>query len=231
MPQAAVAIAPSRMSPGPSSSRAKLRQAINALKAAEGRIETLEQARDRAAAQIREMYDSLKEAEAALANSKLNERQYRVNAFVNGEETAPPTLEAERKLAQAQGALQGLNDTQAILIEEIEKLNGQLRHRNTAVHEALSDVIVGSSEFAHLFNEYQAAWGRLRGLIRAFVTVQRELHGYMPDRFMNMDHRSVPLDPERNGPFPAPDPEPSAAWAESLARLAEDADADLPNDI
>jgi hypothetical protein len=119
-----------------------------------------------------------------------------------------------------------LTEVEAALRSEITQSQRRLQDRQRLVYMALSDLICESPELAQLFQALDDAWGRIRGIRKAFDLISTALHGYMPTQLLSRWQASPPMDYHAIG-FPL-DETPALSWTTALERLLVDADTQLP---
>ncbi len=93
-------------------------------------------------------------------------------------------------------------------------------------------MITQSDAYQRLFAEQTRAFARIRGLRKAFALIHHACAGALSQQLADKATAYVSLDPEATfdamGKRIATDEAIALAWRESLAKLLEDSDAELP---
>jgi len=79
---------------------------------------------------------------------------------------------------------------------EIRNCESRLRLRRGVLNERFAQLVCGSPEFCSLLAELGAAYGKVRGLLKAMGTIQHALAGSMPGVLSSVWQQAVPLNPE-----------------------------------
>jgi hypothetical protein len=141
--------------------------------------------------------------------------------------TSPSPVQAiivRRDAAQANA--DRIGQIASAIDREIEQIERRLQRHQHTVRERLADVVCSSEEYQALFVALDDAWSRLRAVRRAFDNIAVALKGCMPNRDLNKWQATQSLNHQAiNLVTPA---QPAQAWAESLQRLLENPDAELP---
>jgi hypothetical protein len=224
---------PTRLDTNPDP-RTKLRDALTALAAEKQNLDSLEQARTRAMESSWDLATKQRDAEADLRQAKAHEPTRLALAYASGErDTISPVEISQANLDQAQAAYRQIEVVEDALTQEIVVATSRLQRSQTQVHVALSELVCSSTEFHQLFDELTQAWARLRGIRKAFAQIQRELHGQMPSQYEKWQN-TISLDPQAVrdsvGPIPTDDTLVQA-WQDALARLLDDPNAPLPEQV
>lgn len=207
--------------------RNNLRSAISRLNQQQTRLQSLEEAKDRAHQQIFIAERQRSDAESALAEAERDEPSRLANSFINGTRIADggPVARHREQVASAQSEVDKLNAVEEALATEIEKVESSLQSLRVAHLTALSEFVVSSPEYHSLLAAHSSAWTHLRTIRTALRSVASGLHGYLPQHFYNQAERTEPL--EERFEFPV-DKEFVQAWASAMSALDEDADVELP---
>jgi chromosome segregation ATPase len=214
-----------------SAERSNLRQALANLKAEQQQLERLNGARERSREQSWVVSSKISDAQTELSRAQDNEPSRLARAFASGQQQGVPSPvdRAKSRLDEAEQEYQKIEEIEEALDAEIVTVNNNLDRRQAAVHAALAELVCVSPEFHSLFVELEQAWARLRGVRHAFQQIQHAMNGYMPEEFSAKWQASVSLAPGIIG-VPT-DNAPVQAWSVALARLLEDPDAALPDNV
>jgi chromosome segregation ATPase len=211
----------------PSADRTRLREAITARHSEEQRLAALEEAQDRVHRQLWQAQSRLQNEEATLRRVTHDEGQRKVYAYLNNDAPdADPVADATAMVDTAQDEVARLAELETGLVNEISRVQANLRQLHTDQYAALAEIIVGSPEYAALLEAHKAAWMRLRTVKKALQEVVTGCHAQLPQRFADEPLRAEPLESDRVG-FPV-DAEFVGSWTAALGELANDADAELP---
>ena len=222
---------------GPASdNRATLRTALTSLRTEQDQLSRLEQARERAQEQRYEATGRLGSAQTAVQQAREREPQRLARAFAAGGDQSrqTPVDRAQTVLHVAQNDYDQIAAIEEALVEEIAQVTLKVQQCQHNVHAALAEVVCTSPELQDLYAELELAWGRLRGIRKAFYHIQHQLHGQMPQPLCDRWFASISLNPvaqyDARGPIPTDDG-PVTAWSEALAHLLEDPDFELPSNV
>jgi hypothetical protein len=207
--------------------RDALLQAIAALQVETQRLHTLEAARQRAREESWHIATRLQEARQALEFAKADAPRALAYQFANGDtDTISAPLEAaEREVDRCTAEERRIVQIGDALDHELRQVTSRLNHAQTRVHEALALVVCNSDEFKNLIAAHRKAWFTLRSIKEALRVIRRSLGGHIFHEFDTEPEIAEPLSPRIGYPV---DEKLVEGWRESLARLAEDPDADLP---
>ena len=208
--------------------RQRLRQAVEAVREEEARLQALEAAQLRAGDQLCAAQSTVIEAESILQQTERIDPEHLAYSFAAGETIERPIAETRARLDRAKSELEHMEEIQQALESEMQRVQGRLRLRRSSVYEALADVVCESPEFARLFSELENTWARLRGLRKCFRAIQDALFGHMPGPVMSRWQTVVPLDYDVSYPL---DEHPADLWSQALAAVQADADAKLPSKV
>jgi len=139
---------------------------------------------------------------------------------------ADPVADATAIVTAARADVKRLEETEAAMTREIERVQSGLRQRRVDQYAAKSEIICASPEYRALMEAHTEAWKRLRTVKKALAEVVTGCHGQLPQRFMDEPNRSEPL--EIRVGFQV-DANLVGAWADAMAALELDADAELPD--
>ena len=208
--------------------RQRLRQAVEAAREEEARLQALEAAQLRAGDQLCAAQSTVIEAESILQQTERIDPEHLAYSFAAGETIERPIAETRAQLDGAKSELEQIEEIQQALESEIRRAQGRLHLRRSSVHQALAEVVCESPEFLALFTELDQTWARLRGLRKCFRTIQDAMSGHMPGPIMSRWQTVVPLDYDVSYPL---DEHPVGLWSQALERLLTDPDAVLPSEI
>jgi chromosome segregation ATPase len=208
--------------------RDQLRQALANLQIEQQKLASLEDGRNRAREQRWSLGPKLRDAQFELRKALAEEPRRLAHAYAAGEDrdAMTPVEAAQTALDRVQAEHQKIEQVEEALDTEIATVSNNLRERQTAVYTAMSKLAISSPEYQSLLDEHRAAWKRLRTIREALRTVNAAMHGQIPQSYIDEAARAEPLVVSIT--YPA-DPELVTAWATALARLEQDADAELPH--
>jgi hypothetical protein len=223
---------PSDAPPDSDPARDALRTALFRHGEEQQRCDALESAKEKCHEQLRAAWHSQTEAEL-----KLNEVQQAnpdshsqdlAYSYLNDEAPVhnPALVIQQSAVAQAQRDVARLTETEAALDSEIQQSQRRLGYLRTTLTDRTRDAVCGSAQFHELLEELSNAWGRLRGIKKAFAIISKGV-GTLPYEYHTKVHQSVSLDHEVIG-LPLWEA-PALAWEQALVRLRDDADSELPN--
>jgi hypothetical protein len=196
----------------PADARARLREAIQALRDDQERHAAIEDGREKARRRRWEIATQVDDIKAELAAAEADEGGRLAYAFINSTTNSDsPVKTVTIKLEACQQHLTEIVAVEAGLDREIEGLQRRLRHRQTAIREHLTNLVCNSPEYHALF---------------AFSKIADACGGAMSQADFNKWQRVESFSHEATNI--AIDPEPGAAWAEALRRLIEDPSTELP---
>jgi len=204
--------------------RQRLRQAVEAVREEEARLQALEAAQLRAGDQLCAAQSTVIEAESILQQTERIDPEHLAYSFAAGETIERPIAETRARLDRAKSELEHMEEIQQALESEMQRVQRRLRLRRSSVYEALADVVCESPEFARLFSELENTWARLRGLRKCFRAIQDSLSGHMPGPLMSRWQTVIALDYDVSYPL---DEQPAQLWSQALERLLIDPDAIL----
>jgi DNA repair exonuclease SbcCD ATPase subunit len=206
--------------------RDTLLQALAALSEEQQRLSSLEAARERARESSWAASRKINEAETALRQARAEEPTRLAYEFASGGMNAVSSISsAQLALEAAQAEASQIERIEGALDSELIQVTNRLQRAQAAVHRALADLVCSSTEYQSLLEQHTAAWQRLRTIKVALRTIQTALRGEYPQRLAELIALSEPLE-ERVG-YPV-DAAFVGAWADALAQLEQDADAELP---
>lgn len=207
--------------------RDKLRTAIERRNHEKKRLDSLETAQTTAHRQLRHAESKLSDASEELRKARNSERSRLAYAFASGGKLADdPVAKATATVAASEAEVDQLKKVEAALAGEIDQLQRSMRTLTHSVYQCMSDIVVASDEYQLLIASQKEAFVRLRSVKLAMRQVHQGLHGYLPQRFIEEAYLTEPVSDRRIG-FSV-DEDLVNGWAEALAKLADDADADLP---
>jgi hypothetical protein len=169
------------------SARDRLRAAIANFVEERERINGLEQGRDRAQDEQRQLRTELIEAERELASARHDEQVSTAYSYINREATDGGLLLAEKsaELDRIGRQIQRSEEVERAIAAEIEQAERRLRMRQRDLNEAMGDFLCSSPQCAELLNAVEAVWRHLRTLMvlgGEFITACR---AYCPASIMS----------------------------------------------
>jgi chromosome segregation ATPase len=205
----------------PSEPRSKLRSAIDHHQTTLQRLSALQDARERAQESFYEACDRLREAEQLLADATRGERERLVYSYVNNEDASSSIPELEAQVDKVNQEIETIRKLRAAIDQEVELVTHNLDYRRLDLVAAAAAVVVDSAEFARLNNELVTAKSRVLTLRACLGQISHKVGAGLPSGSKALDERTSD----------EIDPQPSAAWENSLSNLLQDGDAELPGDV
>jgi hypothetical protein len=214
--------------PAEMSARERLRDKLALLHEEETRLAALEDGRQRAVEQVREVAHRLHEAETALSELQADDPLRRAYAYVNQQviDDDADTLAAAalvEKLRVEHDQASAIDET---LSGEIEQAQIWLRRARNEVRIALAAIVNDSAELRHLLDSQDHHFAAIRGIKKACTVIADTLKGDVSNEFFSRWQAAVPLNPDAIGYFV--DEEPAARWDAALSQILIDPDTELP---
>jgi chromosome segregation ATPase len=208
--------------------REALTAAVTALRDEKSRLAQLEQARERAREESWGLPDRVANAEIELRKARADEDSRLAYEFASGGDVSEvsPISACQKALDEARAEQERISRVENALDGELERAGVRLRRAEAAVNEALADVVIGSAAYAQLLEQHAAAWQRLRSVKTVMRVIVQALCGFAPQALIDKIDMAEPLD-IRVG-YGVED-KFVGAWADSLAALLVDPDAELPS--
>jgi hypothetical protein len=199
--------------PEPDDTRAKLREQISRVAAAEQARTRAEQARDKAHVAVLAAMRSLDTAKDALREAEADNQANRVAVLMGEAETGPAMSDLRHAVELAETVLAGAKADQDLLDDEIRRRRETLSFAVSARDQAVSAVLGPASEaLLQRLRDHMAAAAAIRGALGVLPI------GTLPPYW------------DANREFPQ-DISMNVRWRDVAESLAHDADAPIPTEI
>lgn len=206
--------------------REKLKAAIEELNEEKARLEAIEAALERAAADAIKTMMALREAEAKLREEESEEPERVAVNYINEGDTATVSRElesAQMAAAKAQKAHDRIMTIRQTLDREATTTVSRIRRCEYTLRELLTSVVLGCPEYTQLVERHRLLWQQLRTVKEALRVVERNC--LLP---ANLDAESSRVEPyEIRVGYPV-DLAFVEAWRDAIEGLKNAYDTELP---